>query len=285
MTVKVRLKHVEHSHNVLIACPLLPGLMKAAAVRTCVLVSAAASGVSIVLAFSTPVWHTHGQTNARYRMHRTWASPLHIVRLPPRRNSFATLLARNGHSLTRTSTRNHTHGLIISRNNTNRCMYCCEQTVCGSAANGVGWWTPAKSVPPQALLYFSSSSISQSQTLTFLCLQFWFLWFLLIISLHSQSVYSPCKLSHIFYHCPCHRINFPLQRHSASWVIIDLWHSIVTSTFLSCLYMTVTENGSQGWIFWKRSVTTTLRWLCLFLYKRTSKMMHFHLKHCCVNGA
>lgn len=94
---------------------------------------------SIVLMFSTQVWHTHRSRNT-FLLRTFFILLLHIVRLP--------LLGDDGHANIRMST--HTHRVIISWNNTNRCMYCCEQTVCASAANRVGGWMLAKSPLPWA---------------------------------------------------------------------------------------------------------------------------------------
>lgn len=59
-----------------------------------------------------------------------------------------------------------THRIIISWNNTNRCMYCCEQTVCACTANRVGGWSPAKSL----LLWASSFALVPSSPLLILFL-------------------------------------------------------------------------------------------------------------------
>lgn len=59
-----------------------------------------------------------------------------------------------------TTTHIHTHTVIISWNNTNRCMYCCEQTVCASAANRVGGGMLAKCLLPRASYFLSSPVLS-----------------------------------------------------------------------------------------------------------------------------
>jgi len=87
----------------------------------------------VELTFSTVVWHTHWQTNACFRIHIL--SLLRIARLSPHSNLFATFAVQLTLKHAHVHRKLHTHRVIISWNNTNRCMYCCEQTVCASAAN------------------------------------------------------------------------------------------------------------------------------------------------------
>lgn len=90
-------------------------------------------------------WHTHRQTLISTYMLYCHSILLicHLI------TTCWPLLAENWHPGTH-RTHTITHTVIISWNNTNRCMYCCEQTVCASAANRVGWWIVAKSPLPWA---------------------------------------------------------------------------------------------------------------------------------------
>jgi len=115
----------------------------------------------------TPWPPTHPQTHTH-----SFCCSATLLCLPPQSNSLSTFGSEltpshtctsthtRTHAHTHTHTHRHTHRVIISWNNTNRCMHCCEQTVCASAANRVGGRMRAKSPLPRAssIPLLSSSS-------------------------------------------------------------------------------------------------------------------------------